>query len=166
MREQYYISRQTNCRDVTYIELALIVSGSTFVLVQNLPVTLRATECSNVSVKYPASYFRVQDGCSRFYRKFRTHVPRHRQQFDTSGLATGLFGLSMQKITDCVANSDIFPRGYLSRYSDSLRDGWSGDRIPVGAKFSAPVQNGPGAHPASYNEYRGFPGDKAAGAWR
>ena len=25
-----------------------------------------------------------------------------------------------------------------------------GDRIPVGVKFSAPVQTGPGAHPASY----------------
>jgi hypothetical protein len=24
------------------------------------------------------------------------------------------------------------------------------DRIPVGFRFSAPVQNGPGAHPASY----------------
>jgi hypothetical protein len=26
----------------------------------------------------------------------------------------------------------------------------SGDRIPVGARFSAPLQTGPGAHPASY----------------
>jgi hypothetical protein len=34
--------------------------------------------------------------------------------------------------------------------SDSLRTGRSGDRIPVWARFSASVQNGPGAHPASY----------------
>ena len=31
-----------------------------------------------------------------------------------------------------------------------LRAEWSGDRIPVGARFSALVQTGPGAHPASY----------------
>ena len=39
---------------------------------------------------------------------------------------------------------------YLSRYSDSLRAGRSGYRISMGARFSAPVQTGHGAHPASY----------------
>ena len=34
-------------------------------------------------------------------------------------------------------------------YSDWLRGERSGDRIPVGAKFSALVETGPGAHPAS-----------------
>jgi hypothetical protein len=35
----------------------------------------------------------------------------------------------------------------------------SGDRIPVGASFFAPVQTGPGAHPASYTVGTGsFPG--------
>jgi hypothetical protein len=34
-----------------------------------------------------------------------------------------------------------------------------GDRIPVGAKFSAPVQTGPAAHPASCTMGTGsFPG--------
>ena len=45
--------------------------------------------------------------------------------------------------------------GLRSRNSDSLRDGGSGDRVPVGARFSASVQNGPGAHPASYNTSNG-----------
>ena len=37
----------------------------------------------------------------------------------------------------------------LSRYSDWLRSGRSGDRMPVEARFSDPVQTGPGVHPAS-----------------
>jgi hypothetical protein len=41
--------------------------------------------------------------------------------------------------------------GYImwAGYSDWLRAGRSGDRIPVVARFFAPVQTGSGAHPAS-----------------
>jgi len=50
----------------------------------------------------------------------------------------------------------------LSRYSDLLRAGRSGNRIPVGARFSAPAQTGPGAHPASCTMGTGhFPGVKS-----
>ena len=49
-----------------------------------------------------------------------------------------------------------------SRYSDWLRAGRFRDRIQVGAKFSAPVQSGPGAHPASCTMGTGsFPGVKS-----
>ena len=42
-----------------------------------------------------------------------------------------------------------------------LRAGRFGDRIPVGARFSSPVQTGPGAHPASYTMRTVFfPGSK------
>jgi hypothetical protein len=54
--------------------------------------------------------------------------------------------------------------GYLSRYSDWLRAGQSGDRIPVGARFFAHVQTGPGAHPDSCTMGTGyFPGVKRPG---
>ena len=38
----------------------------------------------------------------------------------------------------------------MDQYSDLLRAERSGDRIPVEARFSAPVQTFPGGHPASY----------------
>ena len=43
----------------------------------------------------------------------------------------------------------------LSRYSDWLRAARSGDRIPVGARFSEPVQTGTGLHPISYAMFTG-----------
>jgi len=55
--------------------------------------------------------------------------------------------------------------GSVVGIATELRSGRSGDRIPVGARFSAPVQTGPGAHPASCKMSTGsFPGVKAAGA--
>jgi hypothetical protein len=52
----------------------------------------------------------------------------------------------------------------MGRYSDSLRAGRSGDRIPVGESFTAPVQTGPDVHPVSYTVDTGsFPGVKRQG---
>jgi len=54
--------------------------------------------------------------------------------------------------------------GELTRYSDSLWAGRSGDPIPVEARFSATVQTGPEAHPTSYTMGTGsFPGVKRPG---
>jgi len=52
----------------------------------------------------------------------------------------------------------------LRRYSDSLRDGRSGDRRPVVARFSTTVQTVPGTHPASHTlRTRSFPEVKRPG---
>ena len=53
----------------------------------------------------------------------------------------------------CISNFPSEPGWH--QYSDSLWAGWSGDRIPVGARFSAPIQTGPGAYPASYTRGTG-----------
>jgi hypothetical protein len=53
---------------------------------------------------------------------------------------------------------------FRSRYSDWLRAGRSGDRIPVEARFYTPVQTGPGAHSALYTMGTGsLPGVKRPG---
>jgi hypothetical protein len=39
---------------------------------------------------------------------------------------------------------------YFSRSGDTLRVGRSRDRMPVGARYSAPVQTDRGAHPAYF----------------
>ena len=70
----------------------------------------------------------------------------------------------LQNITLCVILFCLKPNvwaGQRSQYSDWLQAGRSGDQIPVGARFSAPVQTGPGAHLASCTMSTGFfPGGK------
>jgi hypothetical protein len=46
--------------------------------------------------------------------------------------------------------TDMLEPGQCIRYSDSLLAGRSGNQIPVGARFSVPIQTGCEAYPASY----------------
>jgi hypothetical protein len=71
-------------------------------------------------------------------------------------------------LVECILYIYIYMVGRDSSVgiATTLWAGRSGDRIPVGARFSAPFQTDPGAHPASYTMGTGsFPGGKAAGAW-
>jgi len=51
--------------------------------------------------------------------------------------------------------------------SSSVTTGWTvRDRIPLGTRFSVPVQTGPGTNPASCKMDTGpFPWLESAGAW-
>jgi len=48
----------------------------------------------------------------------------------------------------------------------SLCAGRSGDRIPLGARYSEPIHTGPGVHLSSLQWVPALPGGKAAGEWR
>jgi hypothetical protein len=64
----------------------------------------------------------------------------------------------------CRMSEDALWVGMGTRYSDSLLAGRSAERIPVGARFSAPIQTDSEAHPASYTISAGsFPGVKKPG---
>ena len=56
----------------------------------------------------------------------------------------GAVKFTLKGIKEFISALSTFGPGYLSRYSDSLRAGRSGDRIPVGARLSAPVHTYPG----------------------
>ena len=62
----------------------------------------------------------------------------------------------------CVCVGRVIPVGIVTRYG---LDG-PGIESRWGARFSPPVQTGPGVHPASCTRYRVFPGAKATGTWR
>ena len=90
----------------------------------------------------------------------------HHVNIKERGLTSDRPKFQLQRaVSLCNPTLRIYGPGWLSRYSDSLRAGLSGNRTPVGgARFSAPVQTGPGAHPASYTMGTGtFPGVKRPG---
>jgi hypothetical protein len=95
-----------------------------------------------------------------------------RQPADVTVLTVAHAIYTLRTITQLVFNNFHFSfplfyhygPGKRSRHGDLLWAGRSGDRIPVGTRFSAPVQTGPGAYPASYTVGTvSFPGVKQSG---
>jgi hypothetical protein len=58
----------------------------------------------------------------------------------------GIIALSEQGV---FVDALLYAMFRVASVAQSVRAGRSGDRIPVRARFSLPVQTGPGAHPTS-----------------
>jgi len=72
--------------------------------------------------------------------------------------------LRVLRVPDDSSRSEIFELIVPVEPLCLLLDGRSGDRIPAEARISAPVQTGPGVHPASYTMGTGsFPEVKRPG---
>ena len=81
-------------------------------------------------------------------------------------LGIAVISLILPTSSQIYESYDIDIRGHDSSVgtSTTLRAGRSWDRIPVGSRFSAPIQTGPGAYPASCTMGTGsFPGVKRLG---
>jgi hypothetical protein len=84
-------------------------------------------------------------------------LPTSWRAFLRLGLPSGLFpsGFQTKPLYACFLSPVREPEAH-SRYSDSLQARRSGNRIPVGTRFSSPVQTGPGVHSTSYKMGTGF----------
>jgi hypothetical protein len=81
-----------------------------------------------------------------------------RENYITRNFMTFLLNLRLVSVK---MKEDTNKCTILQYKGNLLRDGRSGIRIPVEARFSAPVQTGPEAHPASCTMGTGsFPGKK------
>jgi hypothetical protein len=97
----------------------------------------------------------------------RTICPAHLLLFDFINL---ILFYEKYELSSSLCSLLLSLRSRIAQwYSVGLRTGWSGVRVPAvaGNFFHHRVQNGSGAHPASYlmGTRDSFPGGRAAGAW-
>ena len=128
-----------------------------------------------------SAFLGLQTAHLRLYFLLKGETERRGRTFDISLFRTNQSSHSHDTYVLCMLWSSVLPVNCgtwpqsptmfkyvpddcVGRYSDTLRAGWSGDRIPVRAKFFAPIQAVPVSHPA-VRAVPGLPGGKAAGAW-
>ena len=104
----------------------------------------------------------------RWDRRRRVDLYTVNRMSASAGNRTPIIPLTIIQLSYKISNVPFATCGPGKRrqYSDSIRAGRSRDRIPVKAKFFAPVQTGPEpTQPPIKREPGLFPGGKAAGAW-
>jgi hypothetical protein len=95
---------------------------------------------------------------------YSTHFGTGKSPMMESFMKIGAVKFTFKGINEFISALSTFGPGYLSRYSDYVI-GWTvRESIPVGTRFSAPVETDPGVHPASHTMGTGFlPGVKRPG---
>jgi hypothetical protein len=90
----------------------------------------------------------------------RTRYGKFKGRYNNSRVCRDTEKSDSTQYTDTFVNYNLVDVGRVAQsVSDWLRAGRSGDRNQVGARYSAPVQTGPWAHPASCTMVTGsFPG--------
>ena len=117
-----------------------------------------------IAVKYIISYHNITTLHLTPLHYTCRHLTSSHLNYTQLHFTTLSFGLTPPKFPQVLLK-------YMRMYSSvGIATGYGLDRLEIesrwGARFSAPFQTGPGAHPASYTMGTGsFPGGKTAGAW-
>jgi hypothetical protein len=142
---------------VTSVRLLAIIQwhGAHFLTIPIIPLTLH----THPSVYHRCCIFLATDSVVQQYRHYQNRTAA--QDPHLIPMISQTIHFISLNIT-CVIHCMIYllcGSGSSVGIATELRAGRSGDRIPVGARFSAPVLIGPGAHPASCTMGTGsFPG--------